>query len=244
MAELVDLFHIKAAGKGEPPLSEQAYARLRADIIHGEIAPDEKLKIDSLQRRYAISNTPLREALNRLAGERLVVADERRGFRAAPVSLQDFRDLTEYRLVLEQGAISAAVAQGGDEWKAGVAAAFRRLEASEARLGEDRPSRHPEWIERHKDFHMALLSGCMSERLIAACSAVFDEAERYRHLASRRARPGRHTGDEHVRIMQAALDRDVQLASALLRSHVMRTSAHVLATFDQLAVGERGHLAE
>jgi GntR family transcriptional regulator, carbon starvation induced regulator len=232
MAELIELIYPAT----EPPLSEQAYAKLRADIIEGVIQPDEKLKIDTLQQRYSFSNTPLREALNRLAGERLVVADERRGFRAAPVSLQDFRDLTEYRLVIELGAMSAAIAHGGDDWEAEVVAAFRRLEAFEARQGEQRPaSSSPEWIGRHKAFHMALLSGCMSQRLLTACSGVFDEAERYRYLARKTARPGRHTGDEHARLMEAALNRDAHLATALLRNHVMKTSSHVLQMLEGVA---------
>jgi DNA-binding GntR family transcriptional regulator len=216
---------------------------LRADIIEGAIQPDEKLKIDALQRRYTFSNTPLREALNRLAGERLVVVDERRGFRAAPVSLRDFRDLTEYRLVLELGALSAAITHGGDDWEADVVAAFRRLEAFESRQGDQRPSSSPEWIARHKSFHMALLSGCMSTRLLTACGGVFDEAERYRYLARKTARPGRHTGDEHARLMDAALSRDAHLATALLRNHVMKTSTHVLQMLEGVAP-EQGRAAK
>ena len=236
MAELVELVYPGDDERVEAPLSEKAYAQLRADIIEGAIQPDEKLKIDALQRRYAFSNTPLREALNRLAGERLVVVDERRGFRAAPVSLRDFRDLTEYRLVLELGALSAAITHGGDDWEADVVAAFRRLEAFNARRDTERPTSHdPDWIVRHKAFHMALLSGCMSQRLLNACSGVFDEAERYRYLAGKTARPGRHTGDEHVRLMEATLDRDSHLATALLRNHIMKTSSHVLQMLEGVA---------
>lgn len=234
LVELAELIYPADDARTEAPLSEKAYARLRVDIIEGVIQPDEKLKIDTLQRRYAFSNTPLREALNRLAGERLVVVDERRGFRAAPVSLRDFRDLTEYRLVLELGALSAAIAHGGDDWEAEVVAAYHRLEAFESR-SDQRPSSSREWIARHKSFHMALLSGCMSTRLLDACAGVFDEAERYRYFSRKTARPGRHTGDEHARLMEAALSRDAHLATALLRNHVMKTSTHVLQMLEGVA---------
>ena len=221
--------------RAEPTFSEQAYLRLRADIISGATAPGEKLKIEVLQQRYQLSNTPLREALNRLAGEKLVVADERRGFRAAPVSEEDFNDLTDYRLVLEHGALVAAIEHGTDEWEGAVLSAFHQLENSTSRLdaegeqSEMAALKTSEWRDRHKAFHMALISGCRSKRLMAVCSDVFDQAERYRNLASKTDTNTRHSGQEHRQIVDAVLERDAPLATALMRNHVRKSTIHILA---------------
>ena len=224
---MVEVYDLKRgrAGRLEPPLSEQAYSKVRADILGGVIAPDERLKIETLQTRYALSNTPLREALNRLAAEGLVISDERRGFRAAPVSLEDFEDLTRYRLVLEEGALAESIARGDDRWEANLVAAYHMLEAGhrdpEARKLDER------WSRTHKEFHMALLAGCGSIKLLSACASALDEAERYRCLSSRSSGHVRH--GEHQLILNAALDRDARLATALLRKHVMRTADKVKA---------------
>src|SRR5689334_18962161 len=88
-----------------PPLVEQAFARLRADVLAGAFAAGSKLKLDELQGLYGYSSSPLREALSRLSQEGLVRADERRGFRVAPISAEDLADITHMRVMLDVPAL-------------------------------------------------------------------------------------------------------------------------------------------
>jgi GntR family carbon starvation induced transcriptional regulator len=215
------------ATDSETPLSEQAYRLLRKDILHGRVAPGEKLKLEVLQSRYGFSNTPLREALNRLAAEELVISDERRGFRASPVSLNDFWDLTEYRLVIEQAAFTDAIRNGTDDWETGIVAAFHRMEIMQGRAGRDRKSLNDEWTRRHKGFHLALIATCRSLRLRAACSAMFDHAERYRRLSALHRKDPRDARREHRALMELALERKQSAAAALLRGHISKTAERV-----------------
>ena len=212
-------------GRVDRPLSDQLHEVLREDILSGRIAPGSKMKIEALQQRFETSNTPLREALNRLAAEGLAVSDERRGFRAPEATLAQFEDLNAFRLVVEEGALASAIEHGGDDWTEGVLAAFEALELVDQRSG--RPSASEEWRRRHKVFHMALFAGGVSERLKEACDHAFDQGERFRRLAAiRRAEP-RHQDGEHAAIVRAVLDRDTRLATALLRAHLLKTAAHV-----------------
>src|SRR3981081_1230853 len=104
---------LTAAAVGpRPPLREQAYQTLRESILRGTIVAGERLKIDVLQRDLDVSSSPLREALNRLVAENLVVADERRGFRAAPVTRKDLTDLATIRAVVEPGALVESMRDG------------------------------------------------------------------------------------------------------------------------------------
>jgi DNA-binding GntR family transcriptional regulator len=176
---------------------------------------------------YGLSNTPLREALNRLAAEQLVFADERRGFRSAPVSSEDFWDLTTFRIAIENAALIDAIRSGDDEWESGIVAAFHRLEVFQGRLGRDRKALSGEWTKRHKDFHMALIAACSSTRTIAACSAMFDQAERYRRISSLYRRKPRDARTEHQQLMHLTLARKEAAAAALLRDHVLRTAETV-----------------
>ena len=208
-------------------MSEQAYQLIRDRILRGEIAAGEKLKIDVLQRGYQISSSPLREALNRLVAENLVVADERRGFRAAPVTSKDLMDLTAMRLVVEPGALEASIANGSDVWEAQVVAAFYRLDRIERKILTGEMSRDDEWTARHKDFHMSLVSACGSDRLVELCSKLFDQSERYRRLSASLRRKPRNTSEGHQKLMESALSR-APGAVVLLRDHIDRTAEHVV----------------
>lgn len=82
-------------------IADRVAAALRAEILAGSLAPGARLKILDLAARYRISPLPVREALRRLEGERLVVAQSHKG---ATVRLPDARmisDLYEVRGALE-----------------------------------------------------------------------------------------------------------------------------------------------
>ena len=115
-------------------LSEQAFLRLRRDVISCDHAPGVKLKVEDLQEAYGYSSSPLREALNRLSQEGLVKADDRRGFRVALITAEDLADLTHMRLMVEVPALRLAIECGDDAWEAAVvAAASTKLQIGEIR---------------------------------------------------------------------------------------------------------------
>ena len=82
-------------------LSIQVHERIRSDILAGQWAPDDKLAPAVLAERYQTSTTVVREALTRLAGEKLVQNIPNRGFSVPRLSLDELRDLTELRCVCE-----------------------------------------------------------------------------------------------------------------------------------------------
>ncbi len=222
-----------SSGPGET-LSELAFRKLRQDVLRGGHAPGSKLKLDQLQTQYGYSSSPLREALNRLAQEGLVVADERRGFRVGAMSREDFADITHMRLMLDLPALRESLAHGDDAWEAQLLASSHQLELIEARLPDGPVVLDEEWSSRHKAFHMALLAACPSERQRAWCESLFDQAERYRHLSARHRPAGKRKSDEHRRLLQAALRRDADTACALLDDHMRGTERNVQAALRQV----------
>ena len=79
-------------------LIEQAYARLRDDIVTGQLGPGERLRVEHLKTDYGVSAGTLREAITRLASDALVVTEGQRGFRVAPIALEDLEDITNLRV--------------------------------------------------------------------------------------------------------------------------------------------------
>ena len=212
-------------------VSEQAFQALRLDVLSGRHAPDSKLKVDALQSQYGFSSSPLREALNRLVQEGLVTSDERRGFRAAPISPDDLADITKMRLLLDVAALQESIRFGDDAWEANIVAAFHRLEKIEARLPQGPVVLDAEWSLRHREFHMSLIAACPSERQLAWSTSLFDQAERYRHFAARNRTVLKRKDAEHRVLMKAVVRRDVETATQLLREHISSTQTNVLAAF-------------
>ncbi|MCS5735736.1 GntR family transcriptional regulator [Herbiconiux daphne] len=216
-----------------PPLVEIAVERLREDILSGELAPGGKLKIDALQTRYGYSSSPLREALNRLTRERLVIADQRRGFRVAPMSFEDFTDITRLRLLLDVQALEQSIDLHDDEWEVRSVAAFYRLQQVESRLPDGPLVLNSEWSLRHKEFHIALLSGATSPRLLDLCSSLFDQAERYRRFTARHRPTARAKANEHQAILDAAVAQNPADARSLLTAHILRTQNNLTLILQQ-----------
>ena len=87
---------------------------------------------------------------------------------------------------------------------------------------------YDDFERRHKAFHMALLSACGRPRLLALCSSLFDQAERYRrlHFVKRSVSPEGLA--EHEEMLNAALDRDAKKATRLVKDHINKTAQRVL----------------
>ena len=190
----------------EAPLAEQAFARLRKDVLVGTFPAGTKLKVEELQQAYGFSSSPLREALSRLAQEGLVRADERRGFRVAPLSSEDLEDITRMRLMLDVQALEDAIREGDDAWEAAIVAAFHRLEKVESRLSDGPVILDDDWSALHRDFHLALIAACPSDQAylmnarvdwVNGCSSVRLTPLPGSRPACARAGPGSSTRQGH-----------------------------------------------
>lgn len=217
------------------PLVDQAFHRLRRDVLTGTFAADTKLKVEELQAAYGFSSSPLREALSRLSQEGLVRADERRGFRVAALSPEDLGDITRMRIMLDVQALRESIEHGDDAWEAAIVAAFYRLEKVESRLPDGPVILDEEWSALHRDFHAVLLSACPSPRQLAWSASLFDQAERYRRFSARHRKSARRKSNEHKKLMDATLRRDAATACALLTEHIRGTLRNVQAAFDAQA---------
>src|SRR5512138_2118092 len=77
------------------------FHELRQDILACRLAPGAELREGELAERFSVSKSPVRDALSRLVQEGLVHVMPRQGYRVAPISLRDARDMFAYRAVLE-----------------------------------------------------------------------------------------------------------------------------------------------
>ncbi len=201
-------------------LADAAYERLRTDILGGHYPGGAKLAVHHLRERYSIGASPLREALNRLVADGFVSLTGQRGFRVAPISVADLRDVTRLRIIFETEALRDSIAAGDDAWEAGIVAAHHRL----TKIEQARRPDFLDWEVRNAAFHDALVAACPSPRLLQFRRNLFDQHKRYRSLSTTRLPPSRNIAQEHREIMHKALARDAAAACAAIAAHIQRTA--------------------
>jgi GntR family transcriptional regulator, carbon starvation induced regulator len=207
-----------------------AYQRIRGDIIKGELKPEEKLKISTLRERYGAGASPLREALSHLTADGLVTRVDQRGFRVARADLDDLDELVQARCWIESQALRQSVERGGAPWEHSVVIAAYDLTHSPRSVDEKVFRNNPDWERFHKRFHMSLISGCGNRIVIELCSQLYDRAVRYRSLSIARSFAKRDVSREHQELADAALSRNIEMATALLCAHYQRTANLLVET--------------
>jgi DNA-binding GntR family transcriptional regulator len=215
-------------------IAESIYRRLRQDILWVRLAPGSPLRSDDLRARYKVGISPLREALTRLASERLVTAVGQRGFRVAPLTAYDVEDTLMMRLVIEREALARSITYGDMAWETGLVAAFHALSRNPT---PQKPGAATEiWASHHRQFHIALLSACRSRWHMELAGLLFDQAERHRMLRLKFGPPQKLRRDivrEHKKIFDAALSRDVKRAVLTLERHYETTAKQVVAVLSR-----------
>jgi len=229
-------YALEAGHDGSPrTIAESTYRRIRQDILWVHLAPGSPLRSDQLRARYGVGISPLREALTRLASERLVTAVGQRGFRVAPLTAYDVEDTMKTRIVIEREALARSIEHGDIAWETAVVAAFHAL--SRNPIPKEPGAATEIWAVHHRQFHMALLSACGSRWHMDLAGLLFDQAERHRLLRGKfgpQQKLKRDTVREHKQIFDAALSRDVKVAVRALERHYETTAKQVVAVLSRL----------
>jgi DNA-binding GntR family transcriptional regulator len=218
--------------KIDKSLADGTHRRLRRDIIDGRLQPGSKLKLEGLAAGYSVGMSPLREALSRLIGESLVISESQRGFWVAPLSIEEWDDLTRVRLLIECEALSLSIQHGDAAWEARVRAVYEELSRIELQNPPPpgvapNPELLNDWEQRNSEFHEVLVEACRSPVLIKMREWLYNQSERYRRLSVGVSIGTRDVHEEHAAIFEATLQRNVLKACRLLESHLHQTSLAV-----------------
>jgi GntR family carbon starvation induced transcriptional regulator len=196
------------------------YRELKRDLLRGMHDPGARLQVEATAQHYGVSTNPMREALNRLAAERLIDRVDQRGFSVPALSLEHFRELVKTRCWLEGKALAESIANRTEAWEDGVVLSLHRLlrtpfaDGAQLDVNVDNSA----WEARHRQFHLALIATCGSRWLLRFCEELMDQAERYRYISDIRSYPRRDSETEHRLIADAAIAGDVELAVERLSS--------------------------
>lgn len=198
-------------------LFDEAVAGLRELILSGRLAPGERLVEAELCESFAISRTPLRQALKLLETEGLVTLHRNRGAYVCVMTAQEVAELFEVVSDLERLAVRLAVERMSD-------ADLERLEKRHERMmrhyraGKRRPCFDADYA-----IHNYIVEKSGNSLLVSTHATLMARARRERYRALFSQERWDEAMSEHEAFMAAILARDSEEAGRLMYEHVMRT---------------------
>jgi DNA-binding GntR family transcriptional regulator len=195
-------------------LSDRAYAAIRDMIVRHVLPPGGVLKEQQLMRELGVGRTPLREALQRLAVDRLVVVVPRYGAFVASISMGDLAVITEIRIPLE----GYAAALASERRTEGEIVALEQHLADAAEIGED----FVKIGEIDQCLHLAVATAARNEHLLDLLTRYHALTTRIWHLS--RTRPpfkDQMMYPEWEQIVGAIRRRQPDEAEQAMRRHIM-----------------------
>lgn len=208
--------------------------QIRESILIGAVVTGERLNEVKLSRMLAVSRTPVRAALQALAGEGLLDYEPNRGFSVREFPLDAVVDAYEIRASLEGVAARFAAERGlsGDEKavvERSLAAGDRLLERGSFETGDRSVYRGI-----NGDFHDTLLAAARNRMLgemIRICHHVPMSSSR--NIVAFEHRDVRRRHDDHHRIYEAIVAREPWRAEMLMREHVSSVKASLIRSLSE-----------
>ena len=212
--------------------------RIEAAIIAGQLEPGAKLSEQGLAASLGVSRGPLREAIRRLEGRKLLERTPNIGVRVAQLSLRDLNEILQLREALEGMAARLAAANMSD---AEIAELAKLLE-SHARQKSVQEGKGYYQDSKDFDFHFRIVSATGNDRLIQTLTGdLYYLLRVYRYRSS--TKPGRAKAAlrEHKAIVAALKKRDPDASEQAMRTHLRNARAYVE---EQLAAEGEGQGAK
>jgi DNA-binding GntR family transcriptional regulator len=195
--------------------------RLRADILSGSLAPGHRLKVVELAKRYGLSQMPIREAIQQLQGEGLVIVVPHRGASVRTLNGSFVSDILDIRIALESALTAQAAALIS-------APEIAKLETLLARYEANRSDREAT-LKINNQFHGAINAASGNSE----ASKLLVQHTRILHGLRRRFGYGpdreQRVIDEHRAILAALRDHDVETARQVSAEHIKGAKADLLA---------------
>ena len=195
-------------------LHDQLLGRLRAMIVEGELLPESKIDEKDLCARFAVSRTPLREALKVLASEGLVTLIAHRGAIVAPLDIEELSAAFPVMGTLEALAGELA-AKYADDWEIDEVARLQEQLVDMHKAGNLRS-----YFEVNKMIHEIILNAARNPVLTQLYGQVASKVRRARYTANISPERWAEAIAEHALILKALQNRDGKKLATILRAHL------------------------
>ncbi len=203
--------------------SSDAYHLIKEKIITLELPPASVIDEARLIAELGLGRTPIREALQRLALDNLVVILPRRGTIVADLNMSDLQKIFEIRIELETYAVRLAAERATSTEIAAMEALFHNADAVIHDGDNDR------LIRLDHEAHRLLAEAAHNEFLEDMLEHLYNHVLRLWYVSLHRVQRLREAIEEHREIIAAVKDRDSARAAQVMRRHITEFQAQFLA---------------
>ncbi|ETX28631.1 GntR family transcriptional regulator [Roseivivax isoporae] len=207
------------APKKRGVLREKAFLTLKEAILNGLLQRGERLSEARLIREFEIGRTPLREALNRLEREGLVVSQPNSGYSVANLDIDAVCELLVVREGLDAMAAEIAIETATDADLADLARVMDEIDALDRRHART-PEVYARELELGLEVHEVILAATRNAALIEITRRVYDQLRLALWVEVRWVDQWTLAVAEHRAIVEAMIARDTPRAIAAARAHV------------------------
>lgn len=209
-------------------------ARIEDAIINGTLEPGSRLSEQALASSLGVSRGPLREAIRRLEGRKLLERTPNIGVRVAELSLADLNELLQVREAMEGLACALAATNMSDA----DIAHLRELLKTHEKQKSVREGTGYYQESKDYDFHFRIVTGSGNQRLIQMLLGdLYYLLRVYRYRSSTKPGRAKQALKEHKAIVAALAKRDPEAAEQAMRAHLRNARRYVEA---QLAAEQTG----
>jgi len=195
-------------------LFELVYERIKRMIDEAELQPGEKINKRTLVDLLGVSQTPINEALSKLAGEKILEQRSREGFFIHQYTYLELSQLFELRASIEGMAARLCAENMQDDAIGAMSNIFQQY-------GHPLPERyHQDYLKSDKLFHESLVKNSGNPFLVEIFVTSGYQPKIYQKGLLRSAE---ETLPEHLMIINAIKNHDAYLAQELTIVHLLRT---------------------
>lgn len=198
-------------------VTDRTYDRLRALVLDSELAPGERLRIEHLSQRFNVSQTPVREALNRLAAEGLIVQEAYRGFQVS--ELLDPVELVQLQAAREAIEVAALDMLSMSRIPSMIPKLTALVEEMSALAG-DSELNIKEFNAADAEFHRLTVSAASNRFLLEAFDALHVHVQIARHYQGKSVEEAIISNEEHLKILGFLEEGNRAGASEVVRQHI------------------------
>ena len=202
-------------------LAEQAYARLKAEIHDFLLVPGDRFSEAEIGTRLGVSRTPVREALFRLRNEGFLEVESKSGWYVRPIDFDKLEQLYDLRVLLELASVAKLCTRADDAPELDALKKTWLLPVAE-RLTDGR-----EVGALDEQFHATLVRAAGNAEIARVHWDVTERIRIIRRLDFTRGDRIDATYTEHAKILRAVMQRKLDQAQLLLRSHVEQSKSEV-----------------
>ena len=211
-----------ANNEQEPSRSETAYQGLLKILISGELRPSDVIMERRIAERLQVSRTPLREAIRRLEGEKLITRQNAGTLVVSPMSTEDFLNILHVRRLLEgEAARRAAPRISLDELHK------IREQMVAVRSGIQPAGTDPNSLGRQ--LHELIAQAASNPVLLSIIEDLGKRTRLFMRVPERRSQ----VTDEHLAVIDALLLRDGEAARVAMEQHIDHLRVYIL---DKLSI--------